>query len=143
MVTGRTDMGFQNPYVSKMTFELNDGFSGEFDGELGLGLSLNAEQVDENEKENVYLSTMSITLGKRSKEYPFFIETKISAYFFLAKESEMDEHTFVNHSTSAILYSYARPIISDMISKSGFPPFNLPFMNFTEMDLNYNEDNED
>lgn len=85
---------------------------------------------------------MSITLGKRSVEYPFFIETTISAYFFLMKDSEMDEHTFVNHSTAAILYSYARPIISDMISKSGYPPFNLPFMNFTEMDLNYKEKNE-
>lgn len=139
MVQGRTDMGFQNPFISKMNFTLNDNFTGEFDGELGLDLSMNTEKIDENENENIYLSSMNLKLGKKTKEYPFVIETKIAAHFFLKKDSSMDEEVFVNHNTAAILYSYARPIISDMISKSGFPPFNLPFMNFTEMDLDYNE----
>lgn len=139
MVKGRTDMGFKNPYVSRMNFEVNKDFMGDFDGDLDIRISMHTDKTDQQETKSFYLSSMTIELGEKNSDYPFIIEMEITADFFLESHSDIDENIFANHNTAAILYSYARPIISDMISKSGFPPFTLPFMNFTEMDLDYNE----
>lgn len=140
MVKGRNDIKFSSPYISELKFLVNENFNGEFDGDLESNISINSDKIEEQEDKNIYLSSLKITLGKESEEYPFYIELKMSGKFHLFHDSDIDENNFLEYNAPAILYSYARPIVSDVITRSGFPPFNLPFMNFMELESKENKD---
>lgn len=132
-------MSFQDPYIDELEFNINKDFEGHFEGFTDIGLSLNSQKVESSDKDGTYKTSLTIKVGERTNVFPFYCKVIMSGIFYLNTDADIREEDFANYHTAAILYSYARPIISDLTSKSGFPPFNLPFMNFIEADLNYNK----
>lgn len=52
MATGRNDIGFfETPIIRKLNFEVNQGFLGEFSGEVRTYLSINTKKVQEIEED--------------------------------------------------------------------------------------------
>lgn len=143
MSTGRTDIGFDSPFISKLNYLINEDFNNEFNGEVKINLLMDTKKINQKKEEDVYLflSTLTLKVGEKSDSFPFYCELEIRANFYRSELSEMEEEDFAKRSTAAILYSYARPIISDIITRSGFPPYNLPYMDFTNVDLDHNEIN--
>ena len=141
MTTGRDDIGFEDPRLSLLNFHVNENYKGEFSGEVNIQLSMHTQRK-ENDDENVnrYFSALKLDIGEESIDFPFYCEIEMSGIFYRNENSNIDEESFANFNTAAILYSYARPIVSDIVSKSGFPPYNLPFMNFAEEDIEFIND---
>lgn len=140
MTQGRDDISFENPKLSLLNFHKNN-FSGEFNGEVNIKLSMHTqmEEIDSSDV-NRYLSTLKLDIGENSDTFPFFCVIEMTGVFYRKIDSTIEEKDFANFNTAAILYSYARPIVSDVVSKSGFPPYNLPFMNFAEEDIDFIND---
>lgn len=141
MTKGRNDIGFEDPKLSLLNFRKNSKFEGKFSGEVNIQLSMHTQMKESNsDGENRYLSTLKLIIGENSDTFPFYCEIEMSGIFTRDINSTIDEESFANFNTAAILYSYARPIVSDTVSKSGFPPYNLPFMNFSEEDIEFIND---
>lgn len=141
MSEGRTDIGFENPFISELNFKINKDFIGDFDGDVNVELSLETKKEGKiDEETSVYLSKLNLIVGEITDYFPFYCEIEMSGRFFRKEYSDIKEEDFAKRNAAAILYSYARPIVSDIVSKSGFPPYNIPFMNFSDLDVDEDHD---
>lgn len=138
MTTGRKDIGFNDPRLTNLNFHINKDFTGSYEGEVEIKISMYT-QKDSADTEDIttYISTLKLDIGENSNNFPFYCELEMTGVFYRTADSPIEEQDFANFNTAAILYSYARPIVSDVVSKSGFPPYNLPFMNFAEADIDF------
>lgn len=76
-----------------------------------------------------------VTIGSEDASTPFFLETKFVANFRWNEQLLGDRvDAFLNQNAPALLLSYVRPIISMVTNVSHYPPYNLPFINFSESD---------
>src|SRR5699024_6028119 len=125
----------------KLNFFINEKFNNEFNGEVKIEISMDTKKTNqETDDIFLYISTLCLKVGEKSDSFPFYCEIEMKGNFYRNELSNMEEEDFAKRSTAAILYSYARPIISDIITKSGFPPYNLPYMDFSDLDLDEDDD---
>lgn len=136
----RGDISFKTPTISKLNFSINENYDDNFSGNIKINLSTNIKVAEKNEEEEIYFSKLIIKTDSELESIPFNFLLEIEGLFYRERISDIDMETFAKRNTIAILYSYARPIISDIVAKSGFPPYNIPFMNFSELDLNEDDD---
>lgn len=67
---------------------------------------------------------------------PFRIDAEMTAQFTWDAES-LDKaliDILLQQNAPALLLGYLRPIIADITMKSGLPPYQIPFMDFTSSD---------
>lgn len=120
---------FSDPKIINLDYSSNE----DFDIELfeGFALDHNIEKAisEDNRKGTVMLT---LIIGGKTKDYPFYISIKNSADF---KCSDSDVFLkLIDTNAPALLLSYLRPIVSLITSQAGFPSFDLPFINFTNKD---------
>lgn len=75
--------------------------------------------------------TLSMQIDSFEDESPFSIKFTIMAEFMW---EDLDEDTLkilLNQNAPSLLVGFARPIISNFTNNSGFIPFNIPMINFT------------
>lgn len=131
MAIERKDLKFKNPQLLDLSFKMNSNFNKEvYEGFGETNVQIENQVTDNTSEELVFLT---IRLGEETEKFPFFMEVKMSSVF--SWDDSVEEQTkksLLDVNAPAILYSYIRPIISNITSASGYPPFILPFMNFTE-----------
>ena len=68
-----------------------------------------------------------IIVALSGENSPIELSVQISAIFSIDLSEEKPEKIIENRGTD-VLISYVRPVISDIISRSGLPPFVLPYI---------------
>lgn len=121
---------FSNPGLTKLNFQINNDYEGSTDSEpeIGISISHGINKTKENEAD----VELSIEVGELSNQVPFYVSLTIGAKFKLdgtIDGTDFDRLLEVN--APALLFSYARPIISSVTNQAGIKPLNLPFVNFT------------
>jgi len=121
---------FQTPKLIKLTYNFNNDFSQEnFEG-----IELQFKKLisyDAEENAQAYVS-LQVEIGDASS--PFTISIIMGALFSWDcqfTKSATDE--MLKYNACALLLAYIRPIVSVVSGSSGYPSYNIPFIDFREI----------
>lgn len=120
---------FEDYYVEEARYSWNKQFDIETN-EINLKTEFNA-RINASDQEA--LVSLNILVGDlEDNEQPFLVEATINGIFkFDEKEAQgIEFDSYLKNNSVAILYPYARSLVSDLTSRSNqFPTFYLPVIN--------------
>ncbi|NCA69401.1 MAG: protein-export chaperone SecB [Sphingobacteriia bacterium] len=120
----------QRIYIKDVSFEspnAPDIFRGEWNPthELNLGTKVNKLQ------EGIFEVTLSVTVvAKVGEKTAFLVEIQQAGIFAMSGFSEQELGPMLGAYCPAILFPYAREVISDLVVKGSFPQLVLQHVNF-------------
>ena len=127
-IVKESSLQFKRPRVKKFIFiENNDFKQEEFNG-FKINSSIDVYKSQDNNSAMVELTLM---IGESVATVPFTVEAVIWSVFKWKDDMENIDR-MLNQNAPALLLSYLRPIVSNAVSNAGMPPFDIPFMDFTE-----------
>lgn len=120
--------------TEEVTFKKNNLFTLE-DENINLELDSNIEVVFlENNKAKVSLEFYIFDEDNLDKS-PFFIKVKESGIFEWREETDFEIINNLLHTNApALLLSYIRSIVSQLVAFSGYPSLVIPFIDFSIRD---------
>lgn len=125
----RSKLQFNNPRITNFEFKS----STSFDAAKYKGLGINYESSVTNMGENEADVSLTIKVGLDDETVPFLIRVTSMARF--CWEDGLDQskvEKLLNVNAKTLLLSYLRPFISHIVVDAGYPPFVLPFFDFSE-----------
>jgi len=130
----RKDISFNHPTLEEVYFHINEDFiPSDFIGFDNMDYTIKIKELNqEDEKDDKSLVSFHLNIGSKENRYPFEIKVTYKATFEWSNQSDIEKNEFLKVNAPAILYSYCRPIISNITGYSGLLPLDLPFYNFTK-----------
>lgn len=129
---------FSKPYIENIVFNPSNENIKTKTFEIKNEFGVKIEELNENKRESkvsleVKLGTfLSGTEDFDKSGFPFYIEITMSANF---KFEEIDDRKLIDEllkrNAPVLLLSYVRPIVHYLTSLSKFPPYDIPFFDFT------------
>lgn len=122
---------FTNPALIGLEYEYNEKFSEEKDKEIAINLNMSVA-VAENEGKNEARVTLTLILGEKSDQAPFYIKAVETAIF--KWNEQLDDKVLeklLRQNAPSLLLSYLRPIITQITAASPVDAYNIPYINFT------------
>lgn len=125
----QAQLALERIYAKDLSFEVPSArvFMGEWQPELDINLSSNAEQLDPTHFQVV----LSVTVNAKNQDTVAFIAEVHQAGVFLIENVTQDQ---LPHLLGAycpnILFPFAREAINDLVSKGSFPQLLLAPINF-------------
>ena len=128
-----SDFQFSNPHLVEIHYHENHDF--EFDSSKGsLDVPIHIESEEKrSDTSPVAEVQLHVQVGSESKDLPFYVSLIMAADFKWNVDTYQDEHinNLLSQNAPALLLGYARPIIASITNSSGFPAYNIPYINFT------------
>ena len=123
---------FNSIALKKLNFERNcEGGIKDLSGNLSLNITA-TKKISEDKKG--LLIELKIETTHKSEDYPYSFDLEIEGIFSIkSPENFPDLEKFAEINASAILFPYAREVITNITTKSGCPPLILPPMNLIAM----------
>jgi len=124
------------PKLNQFQYQTNDEFC--FKDEVSIEMDTNirvSRGIDENALQALVVLTIGIFTKRDVKESPFVIEIEVEGHFRWTDELDKNNERLENmlkQNAPAILYSYARPLITLITVEANMPPLVIPLMNFQE-----------
>ncbi len=130
---------FSKPYVENIVFNASNDNSVNNKIEIRneIGIKIDGFEKDENETR----VSLDVKLGSflpNSEEFningfPFYIQITMCANF---KFEEVEDKDLIDEllkkNAPVLLLSYIRPIVHNLTSMSKFPPYDIPFLDFSD-----------
>ena len=127
-----SNLQISNTFLSKLEFEINHNFEGYLkDEEDKSVLNMMAEVIKKTD-ENKATVILEVKIFSDFEKRPFKALISYSGLFFWndqLSEEQVDKMLQIN--APATLFSYIRPLLSNITLSAGIAPFVLPFMDFT------------
>ncbi|WP_317366380.1 protein-export chaperone SecB [uncultured Tyzzerella sp.] len=131
----KSEFQFKNPTLLKLDYRVNfenikDNFEVEIKNKMDVEIISNNDNIS-----SPCAVKLSISVNpEKNKDDLFNLDLDIVALFEWDQKSisNDDAKKLLNINSPALLLSYARPIIANITQQSGLPPYNIPFVNFTE-----------
>lgn len=124
------------PRIRKVSFETNNAFVFDKDIELDIDNNVTVLKACESEIcEAQVILQLSVFKKAELEEVPFQVEIEIEGLFSWDQNTEGDSTLLeraLRQNAPAVLYSYIRPIVTNLTVEANMPPLVLPLMNFTE-----------
>lgn len=129
-----------NIYVKDVSFEAPNAphiFTLEWKPKLDFDIEMNRISLEDNLYEVTMAITVTVSIAKDTDsvlETAFLVEVKQAGIFLLegvADESQIDY--ILSTTAPTILFPYAREVVSNLVTKGGFPQLVIPPMNFDAM----------
>lgn len=135
---------FSDPYLEECEFRINKEYlrngTEESDAPHQIKMPFHVESSVSEPEGDVYPVSLRVTVGKESDELPFWAHVTMLAFFTIKDDvSEESKKSFLSINAPALLYSYIRPVIASLTENSPFPPYHLPFMDFTDEEASVGE----
>lgn len=124
-------LALERIFVKDMSLEVpsTDVFTKEWNPELDINLSTNAEKLDDTH----HLVVLTVTVNAKNGDAPAFIAEVHQAGIFLLQDIPEDQ---MGHLLGAycpnVLFPYAREAISDIVNRGSFPQLLLQPVNFDQ-----------
>ena len=116
---------FTAPCIEQINFKKTINFEG-IKNDIALNVDVqNTEPVQIGTNEYYY--GLKITIS--GDDAPFLLSLQLYANFSLDDEDSANAKKLLKKKGTEILYSYARPLITDIVVKAGLPPLTIPYMN--------------
>lgn len=123
------------PRVTKSIFSINKDFDLNSEVSLEIGNEIKVMKLPYKEMSALVTLNLRFFEENNPKDIPFNLEIEIEAIFEWGKEQEAEAIQLANllrENAPAILYSYLRPIITNISMEANLPPLIIPLMNFRE-----------
>ncbi len=128
-------ISFDRYEVNEITFRLNPNYDGE---EVTVAVDIGSEfQIDDSEKSLVVKLMLDVFHDAEKNGYPFELKMLMTGYF--TKIDESDEIKRFQTNALAILFPYARAIVSTYTASANITPLILPTFNINQVVHSGNE----
>ncbi len=114
------DISFETPNAPKI-------FTSNWEPSVDFNLGTNVEPLEDS----LFEVSLTVTVTVKTAETTaYLVEVTQSGIFSLAGFSEQEMSPMVGSFCPNILFPYAREVVSDLVSKGGFPQLLLAPVNF-------------
>ena len=122
-------LALQAVYLKDCSFEAPQGprVTGEWNPQIGLDLNTALNMIEGDLREVVLTVTVSAKIGERTM---FLVEVKQAGAFVMQNLSNEDVRRAAGAICPAVLFPYARAMVSQLVAQGGFPQLLLPPVNF-------------
>lgn len=117
-------------YIKDLSFESPNGpevLTERWQPDLHLDIHIESYAQPEQQYEVVLMLTVTV---KSQTKIAFIVEVKQSGLFYMEGFNETELNHTLNVFCPATLYPYAREVVTDLVSRSGFPQLILAPINF-------------
>ncbi len=114
------DISFETPNSPKI-------FTEKWEPTVDFNLGTHVENLENNLLEVILTITVTV---KCQETVAYLVEVKQAGIFMITGFSEQEMGPMVGSFCPNILFPYAREVVSDLVSKGGFPQFLLAPVNF-------------
>lgn len=135
-------LALERIYVKDMSLEVPGAevFTREWQPELDINLSSNAEKLDEDHYQVVLTVNVS---ANNAGETAFIAEVHQAGIFMLQNIPEDQMGAILGAYCPGVLFPYAREVISDIVTRGSFPQLLLAPVNFDQAYAQSQEQLED
>lgn len=132
----KSKLQFSPPILKSSYLSINDEFIKNNTPESMNNIEIPFKyQIDHSDIEDCSTFVkFTITVGEESDKYPFIAQVEMLSQFSWEKNYTDKVDNLLEVNAPALLLSYSRPIISMLTSMTPFPPYHIPFLNFTKQD---------
>jgi preprotein translocase subunit SecB len=122
-------LALQAVYLKDCSFEAPQGprVGNDWNPQIGLDLNMALNALEGDLREVVLTVTVSAKQGERTM---FLVEVKQAGAFLMQNLSSEDLRRAAGAICPAVLFPYARAMVSQLVSQGGFPQLLLPPVNF-------------
>ena len=128
---GGVQVSLQSVYLKDCSYESPNGprlpNSQAWDPKFQLNMNTSTEELAPEVREVLLTVTVEAKQGEATL---YLVEVKQAGVFAIAGASTDDMKRLIGSFCPSVLFPYAREVISDLITKGGFPNFILPLVNF-------------
>jgi preprotein translocase subunit SecB len=143
MADEQKQFSIQRIYVKDISVETPNSpmiFTEKWEPNVEFNLSSNATSVQENLFEVVLGITVTVKVGEKNA---YLVEISQAGLFGLNGFSEQEMGPMLGSFCPNTLFPYAREVISDLVTKAGFPPMLLTPVNFDALYAQHMQQNND
>lgn len=119
---------FRNYIVDFVKYNTNSNFNNK-DSEIKIDFDINREIRSIRENKYAVSIILEVFPDSKTNNYPFSLELKITGFF----ELEIEDHDLLEQNAIAILFPYARALVSTYTANSNVEPLILPPINVVAM----------
>lgn len=125
-----SDFQFVKPYLEELTFKVNKEFAMQ-GSELNMQNEFTTE-IKKSTSENQANVRLTLESNADDPHAPFYVRISVASDFKWGDMSEEMVESMLKVNAPALLLGYMRPIVADITNSSGFPAYNIPFINFKD-----------
>jgi len=129
--TGGVQVSLQSVYLKDCSYESPNGprlpNNQTWEPKFQLNMNTSAEELSPEVREVLLTITVEAKQGDATL---YLVEVKQAGLFSITGASPEDLKRLIGSFCPNVLFPYAREVVSDLISKGGFPNFLLPLVNF-------------
>jgi preprotein translocase subunit SecB len=130
-LVGGVQVSLQSVYLKDSSYESPNGprlpTNQAWDPKFQLNMNTSTEELSAEVREVLLTVTVEAKQGDATL---YLVEVKQAGVFAIAGASAEDMKRLIGSFCPSVLFPYAREVISDLITKGGFPNFVLPLVNF-------------
>jgi preprotein translocase subunit SecB len=124
-------VSLQSVYLKDCSYESPNGprlpTNQPWEPKFQLNMNTTAEELSPEVREVLLTITVEAKQGDATL---YLVEVKQAGLFSIAGASGEDLKRLLGSFCPSVLFPYAREVVSDLITKGGFPNFLLPLVNF-------------
>ncbi len=128
---GGMQVSLQSVYLKDCSYESPNGprlpTNQQWEPKFQLNMNTSAEEIAAGAREVLLTVTLEAKQGDATL---YLVEVKQAGVFTVSGASDSDLKRLIGSFCPAVLFPYAREVVSDLITKGGFPSFLLPLVNF-------------
>jgi len=128
---GGVQIALQTVYLKDSSYESPNGprlpANQTWEPKFQLNMNTSSEQISPEAHEVVLTITLE---AKQAENTLYLVEIKQAGVFAVSGAAPEELKRVVGSFCPSVLFPYAREVISDLITKGGFPSFLLPLVNF-------------
>jgi preprotein translocase subunit SecB len=128
---GGVQVSLQSVYLKDCSYESPNGprlpNNQAWEPKFQLNMNTSAEELSPEVREILLTITVEAKQGEATL---YLVEVKQAGLFSITGASPDDLKRLMGSFCPNLLFPYAREVVSDLISKGGFPNFLLPLVNF-------------
>ena len=128
---GGMQIALQTVYLKDCSYESPNGprlpASQAWEPKFQLNMNTSSEQLSPEAHEVVLTITLE---AKQAENTLYLVEVKQAGVFAVTGGAADELKRIIGSFCPGVLFPYAREVISDLITKGGFPSFLLPLVNF-------------
>jgi len=121
----------QTVYLKDSSYESPNGprlpTNQNWEPKFQLNMNTAAEDLAPDVREVLLTVTVE---AKQGEQTLYLVEVKQAGVFSVVGASQEDLKRLIGSFCPSVLFPYAREVVSDLITKGGFPNFILPLVNF-------------
>lgn len=128
---------FKNPVLESLVFNINKNFNEEeYEGIEIAGQT----QISKIKEKNQAIVNFSLEIGEKSNSVPFYLNLTMKAEFKWASDMKAEMvNRLLKANAPSLLLAYMRPIVANITGSSEYPMFNIPYMDMSENEAEFEE----